>query len=200
MVEAVPARVNAVRRGLLAAVLGGVLLAVPSPPAGATVVVEKEFAALCAEADLIFVGTVTKTESRWSDPQRRAIETVVTFADLTWVRGRPQSEIALRFAGGEMDGLREEIAGVPRFAVGERRVVFAHDGHYLSPLVGFSQGLYQVVDGADGPVVLDADGRPVIAAGQAALQRGAADQREAALPLDAFLDRVRRQVTPEATP
>lgn len=197
MVETVPARLSAVGRGVVVA-LAGLLLA--ASPAGATVVVEKDFAALCAEAELIFVGTVIRTESRWSDPQRRAIETVVTFGDLTWLRGTPRSEIALRFTGGEVDGLREEVAGVPRFAVGERRVVFARDGHYVSPLVGFNQGLFEVVDGAAGPVVLDAEGRSLAAGDRAALQRGRAGARDAAPPLDAFLDRVRRQMTAGATP
>jgi hypothetical protein len=186
-----------VRRRLAALLLVGALCAAP---AGATVVVSKDFDALCNEAELIFVGTVAKTESRWSDPQRRAIETAVTFTDLTWVRGGPRGEIVLRFAGGEIDGLREQIAGVPRFAVGDRRVVFARDGHYLSPLVGFSQGLFLVVEGSDGPAVLDAEGRPVGADGRAALQRGSGQPADAPLPLDAFLDRVRRELRPEATP
>lgn len=182
-----------------AAVLLTALLVLSASRAGATVVVAKSFGALCAEAELVFVGTVTKVQSRWSDPQRQAIETVVTFGDLTWLRGGPQTEIALVFGGGEMDGLREAVAGVPEFAVGERRVVFAHDGRLVSPLVGFNQGLFRVVEGADGPVVLDADGNAVTGVGRAALQRGAADDRGAALPLDAFLGQVRARLA-EPTP
>jgi hypothetical protein len=136
-----------VRRVALLAALGAAALA---PRADATVVVAKDFGALCAEADLIFVGTVASTQSRWSDPQRQAIETAVTFADLTWLRGGSQATVELRFGGGELEGLRESVAGVPQFTVGERRVIFAHAGHYVSPLVGFSQGQFRVVDGADG--------------------------------------------------
>jgi hypothetical protein len=160
-------------------------------PARATVVVEKDFAALCAEADLIFVGTVTDVTSEWSDPQRRAIRTRVSFGDLTWLRGGSADSITLTFAGGEMDGLREEIAGVPRFAVGERRVLFARDGAYISPLVGFSQGQFRVVDGPNGAVVLDADGKPVPATDRAALQRGDSAAAGEPVSLDAFLGRVR---------
>jgi hypothetical protein len=178
----------------LVALLGAALLAFAAPRAGATVVVAKDFAALCAEADLIFVGTVAGVASRWSDPQRQAIETEVTFTDLTWLRGGSETPVRLRFAGGEMEGLHEAVAGVPRFAVGERRVVFARAGHYASPIVGFNQGLFRVVDGASGPVVLDEEGRAVTGVGRAALQRGASDDRRAALPLDAFLDRVRTQL------
>jgi hypothetical protein len=167
--------------------------------APATVVVAKDFDALCAEAALIFVGTVAKVESRWSDPQRQAIETEVTFGDLTWLRGGSASQIALRFGGGEMDGLREAVAGVPEFAVGERRVVFAHAGRFVSPIVGFNQGVFRVVDGDAGPVVLDAEGKAVIGVGRAGLQRGAPGDRTTALPLDDFLARIRAELA-GATP
>ncbi len=205
MVEAIPPQVTgatttglrALRRVALAVSLGAMLGAARTD---ATVVVAKDFGALCAEADLIFVGTVASTESRWSDPQKQAIETVVTFADLTWLRGGPQATMELRFGGGELEGLRESVAGVPQFTVGERRVIFAHAGHFVSPLVGFSQGLFRVVDGADGPVVLDSEGKAVTGVGRAALQRGAAGDRSTALPLDAFLDRVRAQMATEKTP
>jgi hypothetical protein len=125
---------------------------------------------------------------------------VVTFADLTWLRGGPQATVELRFGGGELEGLREAVAGVPQFTVGDRRVIFAHAGHYVSPLVGFSQGQFRVVDGAGGPVVLDADGSGVTGVGRAALPRGAAEDRTAALPLDAFLARVRAQMAAGTTP
>jgi hypothetical protein len=182
--SAPPRRTHPVALLALLALLG-------AAPARATVVVEKDFAALCAEADLIFVGTVGEVTSEWSDPQRRAIRTRVTFNDLTWVRGGPAASITLSFAGGEMDGLREEIAGVPHFAVGERRVLFARDGEYISPLVGFSQGQFQVVDGPNGAVVLDADGRPVPATDRAAAQRGDSTAAGAPVSLDGFLNRVR---------
>lgn len=187
------------RHGPAAALLVLLLAALPAHRAGATVVVAKDFGELCAEAELIFVGTVADVQSRWSDPQKQAIETVVTFADLTWLRGGPQAQVALRFAGGEMDGLHEAVAGVPELAVGQRRVVFARAGHFVSPIVGFNQGLFRVVDGAGGPVVLDAEGKAVTGVGGGALRRGAADDRDAALPLDTFLARVRAQLA-EPTP
>ncbi|MGE3497010.1 MAG: hypothetical protein AB7N53_03875, partial [Candidatus Binatia bacterium] len=165
-----------------------------SARSSATVVVAKDFTALCAEADLVFVGTVTGVESAWRDASKRSIETRVSFGDLTWLRGTGAVKVTLRFAGGEMDGVREEIAGVPRFSVGDRRVVFARDGDFLSPVVGFDQGLFRVVDGAAGPVVQDVEGNAVVGVGRAALQRGTPGDREHALPLDVFLDRVRAQL------
>lgn len=199
--EAVPVSIAAMAaRGARATLLALLVGVVAASRAEATTVIAKDFGALCAEAELIFVGTVAAREARWSDPQRQAIETVVTFTDLTWLRGGPQAEVELRFGGGELDGLHEAVAGVPQFTVGDRRVVFAHAGHLVSPIVGFNQGLFRVVAGADGPVVLDADGKAVTGVGRAALQRGAVDDRAAALPLDAFLARVRAQMTPGPTP
>jgi hypothetical protein len=187
------------RRVLGAAALAFVALA--PGRAAATVVVAKDFAALCAEADLIFVGTVTGRESRWSDPSHQAIETLVTFGDVTWLRGTAQPSVTLHFAGGEVDGLREEIAGVPQFAVGERRVIFARAGRFVSPIVGFDQGALRVVEGSNGPVVSGprsaggADGEDV--SGHGVLRLGTPQPDQSGGPpvaLDEYLDRVRRQL------
>jgi len=177
-------------RGTAAAALVLVALALSASGASATMVVAKDFTALCNEASFIFVGTVTNTESRWSDASQQAIETLVTFGDLTWLYGAPQPSVTLRFAGGEMDGLREEIAGVPHFALGERRVIFARDGRFVSPLVGFDQGALRVVDGADGPTVIGVE--PPTGA-QGALRLGVPGST-AGVPLDTFVERVRQQL------
>jgi hypothetical protein len=203
MVEAVPPRViqarafrprpsraalrRGVRRHALPA-LGAALLAVLlAGHAAATTVVAKSFEDLCAEADLVFLGTVESMRSAWSDPAKQAIETRITFGDLTWLRGGPRAQLTLRFAGGTVDGLSEEIAGMPRFAVGDRVVIFARDGTYVSPIVGFHQGLFRVDDG----VVVDADGRALALHG-AALRRSAPDATPGSgLSLAVFLERVR---------
>jgi hypothetical protein len=186
------ALVEAISARLIASALAVALLLVAALPAAATTVVAKRFSDLCAEADLVFAGTVTATASDWSDSSKRAIETRVTFADLTWLRGTPRGDVTLRFAGGTVDGLTEEIAGVPRFAVGDRVVIFARDGEFISPIVGFHQGLYRVIDGA----VIDADGQPVTHIGGAALRRGSAPDAPAApLSLEQFLDGVRSELS-----
>ncbi len=186
------------RRSLAAWV---VIAAVCAPlPARATTVIAKDFAALCGEADVVFVGTVQAVESRWVDAEREAIETLVTFVDLTPLRGVAGDVITLRFGGGTVDGLREEIAGAPRFAVGERAVIFARHGVLISPLVGFSQGRLPVLEGPDGPVV--ATGDPSSAGTRAAQRLGAAGADGAPLALDAFVERVRAALAarPDAAP
>lgn len=174
---------------LTAAVTVSAIVAL-SGRAAATVVVAKDFNALCDEADMIFVGTVVSVESRWADPERQAIETLVTFSDLSWIRGTPRGAITLRFSGGTMDDIREEIAGVPQFSAGERRVIFAHDGRSVSPIVGFDQGAFRVVDGSGGPQVVGAAeaGDP-----HGALHLGAPPASGTPVPvgLDEFVERVR---------
>lgn len=194
MVEAVSAAL--IRPGRRAASLAAaVLLAIAllAAHAPATVVVAKDFAALCADADSIFVGTVGAIESRWVDDERHAIETLVTFDDLTWLRGEPRSSITLRFGGGTIDGLHMDIAGVPRFTVGERRVIFAYDGAFVSPIVGFDQGALRVVDGTDGPLVVPSGTSPRLSGPAGALRLGA-PAGGAPVPLDEYLDQVRQQL------
>jgi hypothetical protein len=195
VVEAISAGVTTSRRQTATAAVVLLAAALLTGRAAATVVVAKDFAALCDEADLIFVGTVTAVESRWSDPTKRSIETVVTFGDLTWLRGAARPSVSLRFGGGEMDGLHEEIAGVPHFAVGERRVIFAHDGTFVSPIVGFDQGALRVVEGSAGATVVAPD---PTAAGAAVRLGATPDAPPAPVPLDEFLSRVRRQLAQPA--
>ncbi len=182
------------RLSVVSRVFGGLLVAAAifaAQPASATTIIAKDFAALCAEADLIFVGTVRAVVSRWTDPEQRAIETLVTFSDVTPVFGTEGREVTLRFGGGQVGTLREEIAGVPQFAVGDRRVIFARREYSVSPIVGFHQGVFPVVDTPQGPVVAGVEA--------AAPEEGASTEaprasREGAVPLDTFLDRVRREL------
>ena len=147
------------------------LIAVAPRPAAATVITAMEFEAQCATAERVFVGTVRTVASQRVAAAPQYYETVVTFAVEEVVAGAVPSEVVLRFAGGEMDGVRQSIDGMPELAAGERYVVLAdtdHDPPLLSPVVGFNQGLYRVVT-EDGPggrrsVVRDYAGRLLAAA------------------------------------
>jgi hypothetical protein len=176
------------------------LLALTRVAAPASVIVAKDFAALVAEADLIFVGTVERVESRWTNPQRDAIETIVTFSELEPIRGPVGREVALRFGGGEVDGVREEIAGVPRFVAGERVVLFARQDHSLCPIVGFSQGCFRVIEDSEGNTVRGCDGRSIPLSREASeLKVGTSASRAATrVSLDEFLDRIRREMGRES--
>lgn len=202
MVESVLAQVAArgaawIRHLLLAGV------ALWAVSAAATTVIPKDFRALCAEADLVFVGTVSAVRSQWAEPDRHAIETLVTFSVLTWMRGGDTPAVTLRFGGGQVGDIRAEVVGMPHFAAGDHLVILARQEHSMSPIVGFSQGYFRVVEGPAGPVVLNAGGQPVIQAGDGALVFGAVEAGPAvALPLPAFLDALRRELAyrPSAPP
>ena len=169
--------------------------------AEATTVIAKDFRQICREADLVFVGTVVEVESAWADEKKQSIETHVMFSDLLPLFGVDGPTVRLRFGGGEMDGMREEIAGVPRFSVGDRVVIFARDERSLSPIVGFHQGSFAVVEGPNGPVVLGSEHRPVTSVDGAQVRLGAASASlESALTLDAFVDVVRRELAARGTP
>jgi hypothetical protein len=175
----------------------------PAAPATATTVIEKDLSQLSAEADLVFVGRVAAVESRWRDEGRKAVETVVTFDVLESLYGDAPAQVKLPFAGGEVDGLREVVAGLPQFTVGEQVVVFATEHPGISPIVGFHQGCFRVVEGPAGPVVLNAENAPVTAVQGRNLALGKADQDTSqAMPLDRFLDGVRQQLRnrPKGTP
>lgn len=163
-----------------------------SREAAATTVLAKSFESICHESDMVFVGSVTGVESRWAAPEQGTIETLVTFSDLIPLFGVDSQKVVLRFAGGAVDGIREEIAGMPHFEVGDRVVVFAREGRFVSPIVGFHQGLFEVVERDGAPVVLNERGVPVTAVDGKSLRLGStAGGASSAMALDVFLDRVR---------
>jgi hypothetical protein len=112
----------------------------------ATSAVEVTFTDLVTQADVIAVGTVTEIREQW-DAEKKAPLTLVTFSNLTAVKGSPGSSFTLEFLGGTMpNGLVMMIPGIPKFTVGEKAVVFsAGNRRDFCPLVGIWQGVLRVV-------------------------------------------------------
>jgi len=103
------------------------------------------------ESDLIFVGEVIGiiNEPNESGPMPFtrldfAVEEEVLAAGTALQAG--QAVVSLRFPGGERDGYRAVISGVPSFEIGERYLIFSKDDgkRYLSPVIGQSQGLFRL--------------------------------------------------------
>ena len=117
-----------------------------SNSAHATSVTEFTFTDLVAQADVIAVGTVTEIREQW-DEEKKAPLTLVTFSNLTVVKGSPGSSFTLEFLGGKMpNGLVMTIPGVPQFTVGEKAVVFcAGNRRDFCPLVGIWQGVLRIM-------------------------------------------------------
>jgi hypothetical protein len=160
----------------------------------ATTVVAKSFTELCAEADLIFNGTVADVRSEWSDAERDHIETIVIFRVSEPLFGTSAPTVTLRFSGGTLDGVREEFIGVPRFTPGEHVVLFARRGREVSPIVGLSQGCFRVVETADGPAMAAADGQLLTALERGDTGDGGRAAGDAPLSLPHFLDAVRGEL------
>ncbi len=181
------------KSSFVAAALSAALtvLALSLPPANASTVIEKDFASLCREADMIFAGRVSAVQSRWSDESRRSIETVVTFSVDDAVFGVTGNQVQLTFAGGEMDGLREVTGGIPEFRAGEEVVIFASNKRSISPIIGFNQGSFRVANG----LVSNVDGLPVTGVSQRGLSLGEPAASERGLPLAQFLGAVREQLS-----
>jgi hypothetical protein len=114
--------------------------------AQATSVIEQTFPDLVHRAEVIVVGTVTDIREQW-DAERKAPVTLVTFSNLTVLKGAAEGgSLTLQFLGGRTpEGKVLAIAGVPRFTVGEKTVVFCvGNGRSFCPLVGIWQGLLRV--------------------------------------------------------
>src|SRR5262249_52532347 len=157
-------------------------------PASAMVVVKRDFPALVARAEQIVVGTVT--DVRQADDASGAPSTLVTFSDLTVLKGDVGEELTLRLYGGSSGGMTVQLSDMPAFNPGERDVLFvAGNNRDLCPLVGVWQGRFHVrFDATRGTEVIDDnEGKPLAAVLRRALQSPAApDEGPAAMTLDEF--------------
>jgi hypothetical protein len=132
-------------------------------PISATSYPPVTFNELITRADVIFVGEVADVHAYSLDTRDGfLVKTRVTFrvSDPLW--GTTSILEVFDFLGGELNGIRMEVAEMPKFAVGDRRVVFARRDRSINPIVGFTQGLLRVdrdINGLDRVFTLD--GTPV---------------------------------------
>jgi hypothetical protein len=125
-------------------VAGGVALC---PLQGfATTVPFEDLATLVDEADLIFVGSVVHAESVATGDGAFAFTLVTLRVDETLKGATRDSDLTLRFAGGEVGEDVFEVPGVPRFEPGGRHLLFVVGNRRLGcPLVGWFQGKLDLV-------------------------------------------------------
>jgi hypothetical protein len=126
----------------LAFALGQLTLPVP---ATATTAIERSLPELVQRAEVIAIGVVTHIYEH-RDPERQTPFTLVTFSNLTVLKGTLGAELTLSFLGGRiLDGQILKLSGLPRFTVGEKVIVFcAGNQRDIIPLVGLWQGLLRV--------------------------------------------------------
>jgi hypothetical protein len=112
--------------------------------ARATVLIPADLSELSTEAIAIVHGRVVDVRAEWLEG-RRAIETYVTVAAATYLKGDLGTTVTLRVPGGRMGAYRSLVVGAPIFEVGDEIVLFLGSrGPSVPYVLGLSQGVYRV--------------------------------------------------------
>lgn len=144
----------------------------------ATTVVPPTFRQLVAQAEFIVRAEVRAV--RCEETLRNGhpvIHTYVTIAILRALKGDAPEVMELRLLGGTVGDRTLEVAGVPRFVVGEKCLLFIeNNGEQFCPLVAIMHGRYRVDQRAsDGVEVVRRDnGTPLRTTDDVAQPLGAA--------------------------
>ena len=145
----------------------------------ATVLLPADLAELSRDARIIARGQVVAIDARWSDG-RRAIETVVTLEAESYLKGETGRLVQFRVPGGTMGRYRNIVMGAPRFAVGQRIVVFlGASGPRVPYILGLSQGVYRLGVSSSGEVLVSPP--PVMPGVTGPIVRGAVTRQAAPL-------------------
>ena len=148
---------RSVLRILLAAVAFAAL------PSHATTFKAFDFDQLTAQADRIFIGTVTAANPTMT--VRGAIVTDFVFSEVEDVKGASgDATQSVRMIGGTLGTRTLAVPGAPTFRIGERYLVFVQgNGRVMFPTLGGPQGIYRMrVDSQKSRTeVLDYAGNPV---------------------------------------
>jgi hypothetical protein len=164
-----------------------IVAALASVPASAMVVVKRDFPDLVARSEQIVIGTVMDIHEQ-QDASGTPF-TLVTFSDLTMLKGDVGSTLTLRFYGGHAGDVVVGIPDMPTFTLGERDVLFAAGNNRdVCPLVGVWQGRFYVrfdpTLGTD--VVEDSSHQPLIGISSRELLRAPAVAGAPPMTLNAF--------------
>lgn len=133
-------------RPLFALCLGLVAITAWSLTGRATVVIPPTFDELVTRADAVFTGEVTGVSSQYTgEGANRHIVSYATFNVLRVMKGQAASPYTLRMLGGTVGTRTMVVEGAPKFATGERAVIFVKDnGRQFFPAVGVMHGVYRL--------------------------------------------------------
>lgn len=163
-------------------------------PASATTYAPVTFNDLVTRADVIFIGEVIDVRAfPLGTREGPIIKTRVIFrvSDAIW--GTSSVLEVFDFFGGEWGGIGMAIAEMPRFAVGDRRVVFARRERSINPIVGFTQGLLQISrDNGGVDRVFTLDGLLLARPESIGTERAVSVTPMVAMRLSEFRDRISR--------
>src|SRR5688500_9815309 len=149
------------------------------PVAYSTTIVPAQFAEMVSGSRLIVHGTVTDVRSQ-AIAGRGSIESIVTVAVITQLKGPAATRIAFRVPNGQIGRYRRVTVGAPEFTSGDEVVLFLSGQPPAVPMpFGLSQGVYRVSrSGARTSVI------PVVPSGAGRIVRG--DPARRPLTVDAF--------------
>jgi hypothetical protein len=140
-------------------------------------------------AAAIVLGECVNTTSRW-DAAGKWILTYSTFRVEKSMKGQPGQELTIVTPGGVVNGIHQETIGVPKFGVGDDRVVFVRNTSAGPTVLYFDQGAYEVENVRGERIV-----RPAVSAAVLVdTQRGLAVAPEEPSTLREFEERVERRI------
>lgn len=181
---------------LLPRILLGLLAVTALAPVYGTLVPRLSFEELVGESEAVVHGRVTTVRVAW-DASHSSIWTYYEVLVEDALKGSAGPQIVIQEPGGELDGVRMEIVGAPRYEIGEEIVVFATRTPLGLRTCGWGQGRF-VVSGAFGQKRIrnDLGGIQLVSPpGKSRLVRAAAPVDEG---LSAFKQRIRDEVLRQA--
>lgn len=136
---------------------GLMLMAMGWTPAWATTVKTFVFEEMCETAQtIVYVKCLARDNAVFAD--RKGIFTQTRFKIMEVVKGQADSEMVLTLPGGEWEGQRMHVPGMPQFVAGQETVLFlSKRDDFGSPWpMGLGQGCYavQVSEGGNRQVML----------------------------------------------
>ena len=161
-------------------------------PLAATSVLPVSFDELARDAEAVVSGQIVRLEPEL-DPSNGYVYTRVTLRVIEAEPALPVgSEYRFRMLGGEWNGRRLRIEGMPEFQAGEEVALFltARPDNVFGPTVGLWQGVF-FVERADGRrEVVDASRRPLLGI-RGAVRKGRRGLDAGEVSLSNFFEAVR---------
>jgi hypothetical protein len=118
--------------------------------ARATVYIPADLGELSRDARAIARGRIVAVDAQWTDG-RRSIETMVTLEPDAYLKGQLGDTVQFRVPGGSLGRFRNIVVGAPRFAVGQRVIVFlGARGPTVPYILGLSQGVFRLTQSTAG--------------------------------------------------
>jgi hypothetical protein len=156
----------------------------------ATVLLPADFREIVAGSQVIVYGRVADVRAEWA-PERRGIDTVVTFEASTYLKGGPADIVTFRVPGGQIGRYKNVLVGAPAFEPGDEAVLFlTASGPSIAHVFGLNQGVYRVrTDPQSGRRVVVIP--PLMAKGDAPERVIRGDATRKPLELGAFAEQVR---------